>query len=88
MRQLEIGGIESKKEGGRMKAFFIGLIFLIAVGILTGAAFLLYPLIIVLSFFLQILLALLFVIFSIWLLGKFIIFIWESIFKKSEGGAK
>ena len=64
-----------------MKAFVIGLIFLIAVGILTGVAFLLYPLIIVLSLFLQILAALFFVIFSIWLLGKLIIFIWESIFR-------
>jgi flagellar biogenesis protein FliO len=40
-----------------------------------------FPLIMVLGFFLKIILALLFVIFSIWLLGKFIIFVWERIFK-------
>jgi len=70
-----------------MKAFAIGLIFLIAVSILGGIGVLLFPLIIVLDFFLKIILALIFVIFSIWLLGKFIIFVWESIFnsKKTEG---
>jgi hypothetical protein len=64
-----------------MKAFFIGLIFLFAVSILSGIGILLYPLIIVLGFFLRIILALLFVIFCIWLLGKFIIFVWGKIFK-------
>jgi hypothetical protein len=64
-----------------MKAFAIGLLFLIAVGILAGIGLLLSPLVIVMGLFLQILLAVLFVIFSIWLLGKFIIFVWESLFK-------
>ena len=64
-----------------MKAFAIGLIFLIAVSILSGIGILLFPIIIVLGFFLKIILALLFVIFAIWLLGKFIIFVWERIFK-------
>ncbi|MCX5657633.1 MAG: hypothetical protein NTZ48_05370 [Candidatus Omnitrophica bacterium] len=64
-----------------MKAFAIGLIFLIAVSILSGIGILFFPLVIVFGFFLKIILSLLFVIFSIWLLGKFIIFIWEKIFK-------
>lgn len=64
-----------------MRAFVIGLIFLIAVVVLSGIGLLLFPLAIVLGFFLQIILALFFVIFSIWLLGKFIIFIWDKIFK-------
>ena len=64
-----------------MKAFFVGLIFLIAVSILTGIGILFFPLIIVWGFFLRIILALLFIVFSIWLLGKFIIFVWERIFK-------
>ena len=64
-----------------MKAFAIGLLFLIAVVVLSGIGLLLFPLAIVLGFFLQIILALFFVIFSIWLLGKFIIFIWDKIFK-------
>ncbi len=64
-----------------MKAFAVGLIFLIAVSVLAGIGILLYPLIIVLAFFLRVILALFFLIFSIWLLGKFIIFVWEAIFK-------
>jgi hypothetical protein len=64
-----------------MKAFAIGLIFLITFSILAGIGILLYPLIIVLAFFLRIILILLFMIFSIWLLGKLIIFIWENAFK-------
>jgi len=64
-----------------MKAFTIGLIFLIAVSVLGGVGVLLFPIIIVLGFFLKIILALLFVIFSIWLLGKFIIFVWDKLFK-------
>lgn len=64
-----------------MKAFTIGLIFLIAVSIIVGMGLLLFPLIKVLDFFLQIILTIFFVIFSIWILGKFIIFIWERIFK-------
>ena len=64
-----------------MKAFAIGLIFLVAVSILSSIGMLLYPFIIVLGFFLKIILALLFVIFSIWLLGAFIIFVWERISK-------
>ncbi len=64
-----------------MKAFAIGLIFLIAVSILAGMGLLLFPIIIVLGFFLKIIVAIMFVIFSIWLLGKFIIFVWERIFK-------
>ena len=64
-----------------MKAFFVGLIFLIAVSVLAGIGILFYPLIIVWGFFLRIILALLFKVFCIWLLGRFIIFIWERIFK-------
>ena len=64
-----------------MKAFAVGLIFLIAVGLMAGRGMLLYPLLVVLGFFLKVVFALLFVILSIWLLGKFIIFVWEGIFK-------
>lgn len=68
-----------------MKAFLVGLIFLLAVSVLAGIGTLLFPLIIVMHFLLQILLGLFFVLFSIWILGKFIIFVWESIFR-SKGG--
>ena len=62
-----------------MKAFLIGLVFLIAVLILSGIGFLLLPLLIVLGLFLRIIIGAALIIFFIWLLGKFIIFVWESI---------
>lgn len=65
-----------------MKAFAVGLLFLVAVGILAGLGVMLYPLIIVLGLFLRMLLSCAFVILSIWLLGKLIILIWERIFSR------
>ncbi len=64
-----------------MKAFAVGLIFLITVSVLAGIGVLLFPLIMVLAFLLRIIISLLFVIFAIWLLGKFIIFVWEKLFR-------
>jgi len=62
-----------------MREFLVGLAFLLAVFALTGVGFLLFPLLIVLGFFLRIILSFLFVIFAVWLLGKFIIFVWGKI---------
>jgi len=65
-----------------MKAFLVGMIFIIAVAVLSGIGFLLYPFLLVLSIFLRIALGCALIILAIWLLGKFIIFIWEALFKK------
>lgn len=62
-----------------MKAFFVGLISLIAVVILAGVGILFYPVFIVLGWALRIIIALVFVIFAIWLLGKLILFMWEKL---------
>ena len=62
-----------------MRAFFIGLAFLIAVVTLTGIGILLFPLAILLGLFLRVIFSLLFVIFAIWLLGRFIVFIWSRL---------
>ena len=62
-----------------MRAFLVGLAFLIAVVALVGIGILVSPLLIVLGFFLRSVFAFLFVIFAIWLLGKFIIFIWGKL---------
>ncbi|MFH1269879.1 MAG: hypothetical protein ABIH75_02320 [Candidatus Omnitrophota bacterium] len=62
-----------------MKAFLVGLAFLAAAALLTGVGVLLFPLIIVLGLFLRVILGFLFIIFAIWLLGKFIIFIWDKL---------
>lgn len=65
-----------------MRAFFIGFLALIVVGVLSGIGILLYPLFMLLSFLLQFLAGLAFIVLCIWLLGRFIIFIWDKAFKK------
>ncbi|MDD3296757.1 MAG: hypothetical protein PHU64_05285 [Candidatus Omnitrophica bacterium] len=64
-----------------MKAFFIGLLFVIMVAIFAGLGFMLYPFIIVLALFSRVIISLLLVAFTIWLLGKFIILVWEKLRK-------
>jgi len=62
-----------------MRAFLVGLTFLIAAVVLIGAGILLFPLVIVLGFFLRVIFSFLFVIFAVWLLGRFIIFVWDKL---------
>jgi len=62
-----------------MRAFLVGLAFLIAVVVLIGIGILLFPLLIALGFLSRIIFAFLFVIFAIWLLGRFIIFVWDKL---------
>jgi hypothetical protein len=62
-----------------MREFLVGLLFLCAVGVLAGVGLLLFPLIIVLVFFLRIFVIFALVIAAIWLLGKFIMWVWEKI---------
>ncbi|MEW5758987.1 MAG: hypothetical protein AB1755_05945 [Candidatus Omnitrophota bacterium] len=64
-----------------MKAFLVGLLFLFAVLILLGIGIVLYPFLLIGSFFLQFIIGFIFIIFAIWLLGKFILYIWDK-FKK------
>lgn len=64
-----------------MKAFFVGLLFIIAVTLLAGIGFLLFPLLLVMAFFLRIVVIFLLVLLAIWFLGKFIIFLWEKMGK-------
>lgn len=68
-----------------MKAFFIGLITLIIVIIMGTIGALLYPFFIVLGLLFRVILSFLLFIFAIWLLGKFILFIWEKLFKEQKG---
>lgn len=67
-----------------MKEFLIGLIFLIGVAVLTGIGFLILPLLFLMAFFLRIILSVLLVALGIWLLGKFIVFVWGTLFKGKE----
>ncbi len=66
-----------------MKEFLVGLLFLVAVLILTGLGILLFPLLLILTFFLRIAVGFLLMLLAVWLLGKFIVFVWESLRKKS-----
>jgi hypothetical protein len=62
-----------------MKEFLVGLIFLIAVAVLSAIGFFIYPLLIALAWFLRIIIVLVLGVFAIWLLGKFIIVVWEKL---------
>lgn len=62
-----------------MKEFLVGLIFLIAVLILAGTGVLLMPLWMLLEAVIRTIFILVFIIFCIWLLGKFIIFVWGKV---------
>ncbi len=61
-----------------MKAFLVGLVFLFAVAVLAGIGVLLFPLLVVLDVFIRLAVAGLFVVLCIWLLGKFIIYVWRK----------
>ena len=67
-----------------MKAFFVGLMFLILTFLLAGVGILLFPFMIVLGVALRIVIMLILVIFAIWLLGKLIILVWESLRPKRD----
>lgn len=62
-----------------MKAFLVGLLFLIAAGALIGIGCLLFPLLLLLGLLLRVVFVMAFGFFAIWLLGKLIIFIWEKL---------
>jgi hypothetical protein len=64
---------------GNMKAFLVGLIFLVAVGVLAGVGVLIFPLLLLLAWVLRLILCFGLVILAVWLLGKFIIWAWEKV---------
>lgn len=64
-----------------MKAFFVGLMFLFAVVLLAGVGLLLFPLLVMLGLILRLVVAIALVILAVWLLGKFIIFVWGKLSK-------
>ena len=64
-----------------MKAFLVGLLFLFSLMAAVVLGLMLFPFLLIVAFFLQILLVIGGIVFVIWLLGKFIIFIWRSVRK-------
>lgn len=62
-----------------MKAFGVGLLFVLAVAVLFGIGILLVPFLVVLGFLLRIIISLALVILAIWLVGNFILFVWKKL---------
>ena len=71
-----------------MKAFLVGFLFLCVVLIFASLGVLLFPLLFVLTFFLRVFIGIALILFAIWLLGKIILFLLESLDKKSNNGPK
>ena len=65
-----------------MKAFLVGLVFLVAVLIFSVIGYLIFPLLLVLGVFLKFIISAALILLAIWFLGKSIIFVWESIKEK------
>ncbi len=66
-----------------MKEFLVGLLFLVAVFVFGVIGILLWPILFLLTFFLRIVVIFFLLLFSIWLLGKLIVLVWESLNKKA-----
>jgi hypothetical protein len=62
-----------------MKAFLVGLLFLVAVLVMASLGFLLYPVLLVMALLMRLVISLALLLFAIWLLGRFIIWVWESL---------
>ncbi len=62
-----------------MKAFVVGLLFLLVVSILAGVGFLLLPFLLLLTIFLRVLIGFSLILFAIWLLGKLILWGWKTL---------
>ena len=66
-----------------MKEFFIGLLVILVLMLLSAAGFMLFPLIIVLGIFLRYLISVALFIFAVWLIGKVTLWGIEQMKKKS-----
>ena len=62
-----------------MKAFLVGFLAVLVVTVLTGLGFLLFPFLLVLGWVMRIVLMVVLVILAIWLLGRFILYIWGKL---------
>ena len=67
-----------------MKEFFVGLLVLLVLMILSVAGIFLFPLIIVLGFFLRWLISIALLVFAIWLVGKVTLWGIENLKKKDN----
>ena len=58
-----------------MKAFLIGMVFLIFVGVIASLGVLLFPLLLLIAFILRLMLSVAILVFFVWLVGKLILFL-------------
>ena len=63
---------------GAMKEFFVGLAALLVLAAMAGGFFLLLPFLLVMTFFLKFFLIIALPIFCVWILGKFIVMLFED----------
>ena len=75
---LKIEFIRIERRCG-VKAFLVGLLFLAALGVFIGMWVLFFPLLLVTGLLLRVCMLFILGIGAIWLLGKFIIFIWGKL---------
>ncbi len=65
-----------------MKEFFVGICVLLMVGLLSLAGMLLFPVLLLMGIFFRLLVALFFILFVIWLVGKVTLLLLESLRKR------
>ena len=64
--------------------FLVGLVFLMAVGVMGILGILLLPFLMVLGFFLRMIVSILLLAAAIWLLGKVMMSVWKYLSKKEQ----
>lgn len=67
-----------------MKAFLVGLLVIVMMGVLSVVGVLLFPLLLLLGFFLRWVLGLVLLLFGIWLIGKLTLFLIDLLSKRSQ----
>ena len=65
-----------------MKAFLVGLLVLFLAGVFSILGILLFPLLLVLGFFLRFILMIVLVLFAVWLVGKLTLLLIDYLAKK------
>ena len=66
-----------------MREFFVGILVIMLMGVLSVAGILLFPLLLVLGLFLRLILGFLFILVGIWLVGKVTLLLIDAV-KKHE----
>ena len=67
-----------------MKEFFVGILVLLLVSIFSVIGILLFPLLLLLSVFLRLILVIALLIFAVWLVGKLTLILIEFLRKKDK----